>query len=735
MSPLPVVTDVVRVALGWSLHPERAALLVRDDPRPFALIGRWAGGGALIGSDPVRVAGEHEDPFGLLDQQPMLPPALAGSPAIGGGWFGWLGYGLGARLEAVSPPPPSALAPASFELAFYDHLLRQDADGRWFFEALWSEARDRALRARLQLLRDRAADPPEPRPFSTEEWSATPSRTGHALAVTACRERIEAGDLFQANICARLQSRLSGSALDLFAAGSERLQPDRAAFFQTPAGAIASLSPELFLERHRRQVLTAPIKGTRPRPADPAQAAEQRHELETSAKDRAENVMIVDLMRNDLGRVCEPGSIDVQALCQARAHTGVWHLVSEVAGVLREGVGDAALLRAAFPPGSVTGAPKLAAIDVIAELESTSRGLYTGAVGFASPLGGLELSVAIRTFEFAGERAWLGVGGGIVAESDPLAEADECVTKAAPLLSAIGARLAADRTAPGRAGAPPRQLDRTAPGRAGAPPPRRLAPRPVPRPDPVAGVFETLLIAGGRAVALERHLERLRRSVRELYRASLPSGLEDQLNAAAAEHDAARMRVDVRPCEAGLRAAIELTPLAPRSVPVDLRARTLPGGVGAHKYSDRRLLAALSEDAGAEPLLCDLDGFVLEAARASVFVVERSGVVLTPPADGRILPGVTRARVLELARDRGYETRTEPIELTRLAAAEEIFVTGALGGVEPAVLADLGGAWTGAGAVTSELAQALRADRAADSDKLVQMVAPSNTGESCPETS
>jgi len=178
----------------------------------------------------------------------------------------------------------------------------------------------------------------------------------------------------------------------------------------------------------------------------------------------AESQGVSELVRNDLGRVCVPGSIEVEALAQARAHTGVWHLVSEVAGTLRDDVGDGALVRAAFPPGSVTGAPKVAAMNVIAELESSARDVYTGAIGFASPIAGLELNVAIRTFEMRGGRAWLGVGGGIVADSDPLAETRECLTKAKPLLTAIGAELATDR-------AP-----------SGAPPPLRLASRPLPRP-------------------------------------------------------------------------------------------------------------------------------------------------------------------------------------------------------------------------------------------------------------
>jgi para-aminobenzoate synthetase/4-amino-4-deoxychorismate lyase len=587
-------------------------------------------------------------------------------------------------------------------MAYYDHLLRLDSDGRWWFEALWTESRASDLRARLHVFEERATHRLQPRPFATQPWRATPSSAGHALVVGACRERIHAGDLFQANICARLDSRLSGAPIDLFALGVSRLRPDRAAFMSDPSGAVASLSPELFLERHGRRVRSAPIKGTRPRPADVRLAARERIALQGSEKDRAENVMIVDLVRNDLGRVCVPGSIGVDMLAEARPHTGVWHLVSEVAGVLREAVGDGTLVRAAFPPGSVSGAPKVAAMNVIAELESTARELYTGAIGFASPLAGLELSVAIRTFEFRGERATLGVGGGIVADSEPLAEAAECATKAAPLLAAIDATLAADHR------------DTFSPD-AAPPPPRRLGPRPVPRPIAAAGVFETLLVLDGSPIDSGRHLDRLRSSVRALYDAPLPKRLGREIAGAARGHEHARMRVNVRPESRGVRADVEVTAPPERRGPMRLLPVTVPGGLGCHKWIDRRLLAALAAGTEAEPLLCDLDGLVLEAARANVFVVEHGARIVTPPLDGRILPGVTRARVLELAGELGLEVASEPVDLGRLWRADGIFVTGSLGGVEPAQLdgraggrarADGGGGHVDA--VTAELARAWR---------------------------
>jgi para-aminobenzoate synthetase/4-amino-4-deoxychorismate lyase len=638
---------LVRVPLDTDLSATEAARCLRDEDRPFALIGRWAGGGAILGSAPVRVAEEEEDPFALLDE---VAPATGTAGFVGGGWVGSLGYELRHRVERGHPSPFDAAGAPPFALAYYDHVLRLDPDGRWWFEALHTGARAAELERRRDHLAALLAAPPPPTPAATQGWQLTPDPAGHAALVAACRERIRAGDLFQANVCARLDGEFDGSALDLFAHAVDALTPDRAAFLAGPWGAIASLSPELFLERHGRRVRTAPIKGTAP--------AGGRAALERSAKDRAENTMIVDLMRNDLGRVCVPGSIAVTALAQARPHTGVWHLVSEVEGMLPEGTGDGALLRATFPPGSVTGAPKVAAMDVIAELESTRRGAYTGAIGFASPVAGLELSVAIRTFEIRGRRIRLGVGGGVVADSDPHAEADELAVKAAPLLRAIGAELPADADGSLRAG------DSVA-----RPPVLRAGPRPVPRPDPAAGVFETLLVHDGRVVELERHLERLARSLTALYGLPLPSELVERIAVAARVPGAGRVRVDAGP--GGV--TVVSGPLSP-DPPATLRPWTVPGGLGPHKWADRQLLGALeAAGPGATPLLVDADGAVLETSRANLFAREPDGVLRTPPADGRILPGIRRAALLA----DGLAVEAE-LTLEDLRNASEILVTSAL---------------------------------------------------------
>jgi para-aminobenzoate synthetase/4-amino-4-deoxychorismate lyase len=639
---------LLREPLDVAVAPASAALILRGEDRPFALIGAWAGGGAIMGSEPVRVAGRDEDLLAVLDEVPEVARDESASGAVGGGWFGFLGFEARHRVERGHPPPPRPVPLDDGALAFYDHLLRMDGEGRWWFEALVTPGREDAIARRRDELAARLADPPAARPFSTRDWRWIPSPAGHAEAVEACRTRIAAGDLFQANLCMRLEGRIDGDALDLFATAAQALPTDRAAFVAGPWGTVASLSPELFLTRTGRTVRSAPIKGTRP--------ADRREELASSEKDRAENVMIVDLVRNDLGRVCEPGTVRVTALAEVRPHAGVWHMVSEVEGELRDGVGDAGLLRATFPPGSVTGAPKLAALDVIAELESTGREAYTGAIGFASPLAGLELSVAIRTFEVRGRRIWLGAGGGIVADSEGREEAREAAAKAAPLLAAIGA--------PG-ALTPDRGIE--------APRVVRRGPRPTPRPDPAAGLYETVLVEQGDPRDLEAHLQRLADSAEALYGLVVPE-LADRARAATRGYERARLRIDLVP---GQDATVEVTPLE-AIAPARLRPVVLPGGLGPHKWRDRTLLEALeNEDPETLPLLLDADGFVLEASRASIVVRAPGGRIYTPPNDGRILPGVTAANA---------HAGPRALTLDDLDRAEAVYVASALRGLQPARL-------------------------------------------------
>ena len=413
------------------------------------------------------MAGPDADPFALLDARCELGASEAavvgaGAAAVGGGWVGWFGYGLGATIERLPPGPPAPVRQPRFSLAFYDHVVVFDG-ARWWFEALWSAERDGALRARRALWERRLSTPPP----AVEAVSLTPfalagnGAAGHLAAVADCRRRIAAGELFQANLCVRLEAEVNGDVLDLFARALPQARPRFGALVD---GAV-SLSPERFLRRSGRRVQTEPIKGTTPRVGSEPERQRALQSLVASRKDAAEHVMIVDLMRNDLGRVCVYATIAVDPP-RVEAHAGVWHLVSTVSGRLREDVGDGTLLRATFPPGSVTGAPKVQAMKVIAALEATGRELYTGAIGIISPLAGLDLSVAIRTFETRGRRIWFGAGGGIVADSDPALELAEALAKASGPIAAIGGQMTTPSRRSGRSAhdVGPRQRPRPAPG-------------------------------------------------------------------------------------------------------------------------------------------------------------------------------------------------------------------------------------------------------------------------------
>ncbi len=442
--------ELLRERLPWTCGPESVVAALADEPYLCCLSGVWAGGGAIVACGPLRVAGPAQDPFALIDDLPLVSRDGADAwGAVGGGWFGWLGYRLAAQVERVPLVELRPVPLADFHLAYYDHLLHRDAGGSWWFEALVTPARATALRERLDLLRARVeaelAVPSRPTAGPGPLRLARAVAAAHLRAVAACRERTWAGEIYQANICLRLEGEYEGTASALLRSALVHGRvPQYTAAFDTPGGGILSLSPELFLRRQGRHVRSGPIKGTAHRPDDPSRAVLSLEQLQTSGKDAAEHVMIVDLTRNDIGRVCEYGSVTAPRRPTAEAHPGLWHLVTSVEGRLRAGTGNSELVRACFPPGSVTGAPKVQSLKVIAELEPAGREVYTGAIGYASPLAGLELNVAIRTLELAQGRIWLGAGGGIVADSDPAAELEEALIKARPVAAAVGTSVFAE---------------------------------------------------------------------------------------------------------------------------------------------------------------------------------------------------------------------------------------------------------------------------------------------------
>jgi para-aminobenzoate synthetase component 1 len=267
---------------------------------------------------------------------------------------------------------------------------------------------------------------------------STFTHRGYLDAVGRVRDYIIAGDIFQANLSQRFQTSMPGAPFDLYRRLRRRNPAPFAAYLDYGELAVLSASPERFLRLdEQRHIETRPIKGTRPRGLGPMHDAALGRALAESEKDRAENVMIVDLLRNDLSRVCRPGTVRVPELFALEHHPTVHHLVSTVVGELEPGADASDLIRAAFPGGSITGAPKVRAMEIIAELEPTQRGVYCGSVGYISLTGAMDTSIVIRTYLALRGRVYFQAGGGIVADSDPELEYRETLDKARALIETL----------------------------------------------------------------------------------------------------------------------------------------------------------------------------------------------------------------------------------------------------------------------------------------------------------
>ena len=353
-----------------------------------------------------------------------------------GHWTGWLSYEAAAWCEPGNPWAADGMA--SLWIARHDPLLRFDLQRR----ELWAEASDTtrldALEQQLQLPRPSPAAVPC---VALEDWQHHTDRAGFAAGVQRIRDLIAAGDLFQANLtaCSSTTWPAQGSALELFIKLRERCPAPFAGLVLGDRNeALLSSSPERFLQVDATgRVQTRPIKGTRPRHQDPERDADLAAELVCSDKDRAENVMIVDLLRNDIGRVCRPGSIQVPQLVGLESYASVHHLTSVVEGQLREGLNWVDLLEACWPGGSISGAPKLRACQRLHELEPTSRGPYCGSLIRIDWDGSFDSNILIRSLMRRGEQLRAHAGCGIVADSDPENEADELMWKLQPLLKAL----------------------------------------------------------------------------------------------------------------------------------------------------------------------------------------------------------------------------------------------------------------------------------------------------------
>jgi para-aminobenzoate synthetase component 1 len=404
------------------------------------------------GSDAIAVS------QAALQQYPALPrPDL---PPFQGGAAGLFGYDLGRSLESVPAAAINDFAVPALAVGLYDVVVAFDHETHesWIisqgFPETDAQARRERAESRLEQMKSwlarepelKAEDAAQPTPlsqlapqFEVEADGVTSNMSSDAYRETIERavEYIHAGDVFQVNLSQRLLAPALGSSIELYLRLRGKNPAPYAGYFDLGDWQICSSSPECFLTLRDGQVETRPIKGTRGRSGMPEADLFAGDELQESEKDRSENVMIVDLLRNDLSRVCLADSVQVAQLCQIETYAFVKHLVSIVRGRLEAGRSPFDLLRACFPGGSITGAPKIRAMEIIAELEPTSRGAYCGSLAYVGFDGQLDSSILIRTIT-AGHGWWqLPVGGGIVAQSQPDDEYRETWHKARGLLDAL----------------------------------------------------------------------------------------------------------------------------------------------------------------------------------------------------------------------------------------------------------------------------------------------------------
>jgi para-aminobenzoate synthetase component 1 len=459
----PLVVDLFGVE-PWQACRRLAALphVLFLDSAVHSPLGRYS----YVTADPLawvelRPGDGAGDPFARV--RSLLTACrfatVAGLPPFQGGIAGLFGYDLAHHVESLPRAVVDDFQVPDLAVGLYDWTLAFDhhAGKCWLIvtglpETTPAKQRERAQRRRDQVLRWLEASPSKPRSLpgdrivpraphhpapGREPLASNFDQRGYLGMLRRGIDYIHAGDCFQVNLAQRLIHPLTSPPLELY----ERLRTRNAApfagYLDLGEFVIASASPERFLRLANGEVETRPIKGTRPRGIYPMEDMARSDDLRDSLKDRAENVMIVDLLRNDLGRVCEFGSIQVSAVCQLESFQYVHHLVSEIRGRLRPGQDAVDLLRATFPGGSVTGAPKIRAMEIIAELEGVARGPYCGCLGYLGFDGSMDLNLLIRTMVLG--KGWIqfSVGGGIVADSVPEREYEETWHKAAGMLRAL----------------------------------------------------------------------------------------------------------------------------------------------------------------------------------------------------------------------------------------------------------------------------------------------------------
>lgn len=383
----------------------------------------------------------NADPFKLVEdvQSSLLPPLkpLTDVPFIGGA-VGYFAYDLGRRVEKIDTIAEHDIHAADMAVGIYDWALVADHHTRELF-LISPKGSDRLqwlLEQQLAFKQHQAKNTLQQKSsFAlTSRWVANMSKATYCNKFDQVQEYLLSGDCYQINLAQRFQASYQGDEWQAYLRLEHTNGAPFSGFIRTPEGAVLSVSPERFLQHNQGYVETKPIKGTRPRAEDEQQDSDNANELRHASKDRSENLMIVDLLRNDIGRVAKPGSVKVPNLFDIESFPAVHHLVSTVTGELDSPYSSLDLLRACFPGGSITGAPKIRAMEIIEELEPHRRSVYCGSIGYISRCGRMDTSITIRTLISQQDTLYAWAGGGLVADSEANSEYQETLDKLSKIL-------------------------------------------------------------------------------------------------------------------------------------------------------------------------------------------------------------------------------------------------------------------------------------------------------------
>jgi para-aminobenzoate synthetase component 1 len=673
--------------LSLSGHRTRTTLVARG-------CGRSPSGSLADGEQRVEL---EEDPFTALRRvlQHCSAPALRASLPLSSGLLGYFAYDLKDCLEELPRTSVDDLGLPLLHLVAPSVIVIHDRISEaTTLLAMRLQGDDAASREDVARFKEALGAPPRERaPQSTGKCTSVFSRAEYLSAVEAVRSYIVEGDVYQVNMSQRFQGPFAGDPFDCFA---KMYAVNPAPFFAyVNAGdhQIVSTSPERFIELRNGSVETRPIKGTRPRGKTPAEDDALRTELQESTKEDAELSMIVDLLRNDIGKVCRPGSVRVSEHKRIEAYQNVYHLVSIVKGELDPGMDAVDLLRATFPGGSITGCPKIRAMEVIDELEPVRRHIYTGSIGYVGFDGAMDLSIAIRTATFTGGKVVFSVGGGIVIDSDPASEFEETLHKGRTLMNALDATSGDESRAstvwhdgafkPTEAASVPLDSEGLAYG---------------------FGFFETLRVQAGRPILLEAHLQRFERAWREFFEGAPPDVTWADVIAQLIQRNGLSSDVAVvkltaaagkptggRPSPVLFASARRYSPRAVLSSQPGLGLRVYPHSRHTHLASHKTLNYLFYKLAGDwakrhgadEALILNPDRSVSETNTANVCCV--FGDTACFPISEHALPGTMAAEVRRLLREWGFTVEDRRLTVEDLLAADQVFLTNSVMGAVPAV--------------------------------------------------